>query len=145
LISRRRRSIIEGMVLPPSDAWKLVLAIILGGAIFASASARAPRRSASSADLKRLVGSAIVLYAIGGVASLTRHPFVAAFVYAAGITVCALAAWLSRGSDSEWPPRGEEPRDEAPPPEPDRLPEVDWEALERQFQDHARGDRVGSR
>jgi hypothetical protein len=61
----------------------------------------------------------------------------AAMVYAAGITICALAAWLSRGSDSEDPPRGEEPFDEQPPPEPDGLPDLDWESFERQFRSYS--------
>ncbi len=75
------------------------------------------------ADLRRLVVSALGLYAVGGVASLTHHPVLAGLVYAAGIIVCALAAWLSRGTDSEDPPRGgEDPVDERPPPEPDGLP-----------------------
>ena len=130
------------MVMPPSAAWKLVLAIVLLAAIFASACAHAPRRSVPGADLKRLVLSALALYGVGGIASLTHHAFVAALVYAAGIVVCALAAWLSRGSDSEDPPRGTEPEDEQPPPEPDRAPSFDWAAFERQFRDYSRGERV---
>ena len=43
------------MVVPPSDAWKLVLAIVLGAAILLSAYARAPRRAAPGSDLRRLV------------------------------------------------------------------------------------------
>ena len=132
------------MVVPPSASWKLVLAIVLGAGIFASACAHAPRRSVPRAELRRLVLSALALYAVGAVASLTHHPFVAALVYAAGIVVCALAAWLSRGSDSEDPPGGEEPRDEQPPPEPDRLPSFDWAAFERQFRDYSRRERIPS-
>jgi len=122
------------MVVPPSEAWKLVLAIVLGAGIFASACVHAPRRSVPRSDLRRLVICALALYAVGGVASLTHHPSVAAIVYAAGIVVCALAVWLSRGSDSEEPPRGFEPEDERPPPAPD---EFDWVAFERQFRDYA--------
>src|SRR5947209_4378558 len=125
------------MVVPPSAAWKLVLAIVLGAGIFASAYARAPRRSVPGGDLRRLVLAALALYGVGGIASLTHHPFVAALVYSAGIVVCALAAWLSRGSDSEDPPRGEDPEDEQPPPEPDRIPRFDWAAFERQFRDYS--------
>jgi uncharacterized membrane protein YfcA len=121
------------MVVPPSDAWKLVLAIVLGGGIFVSAYAHAPRRTVPGSDLRRLVLSALALYAVGGLASLTHHPILAGLVYAAGISVCALAAWLSRGTDSEDPPRGDEPVDEQPPPEPDGLPSVDWAAFERDF------------
>ena len=121
------------MVVPPSDAWKLVLAILLGVGIFVSVYARAPRRAVPGSDLRRLVISALTLYAVGGLASLTHHPLLAGLVYAAGIIVCALAAWLSRGSDSEDPPGGEEPVDEQPPPEPDGVPAFDWAAFERDF------------
>jgi hypothetical protein len=84
--------------------------------------------------------SALGLYAVGGLASLTHHPELAAFVYASGIIICALAAWLSRGSDSEDPPSdGEDPADEQPPPEPDGVPRFDWAAFERDFRAYAAG------
>jgi hypothetical protein len=121
------------MMVHPSVAWKVVLTIALAAAIFISLYARAPRRAISGSDLRRLVVSALGLYAVGGVASLSHHPVLAAVVYAAGIVVCAFAAWLSRGSDSEDPPGGEEPVDEQPPPEPDGLPTFDWDAFEREF------------
>jgi hypothetical protein len=130
------------MLVPPSAAWKLTLAVALGVGIFISAYARAPKRSVPNADLRRLVVSALALYAVGGVASLTHHQGLAAFVYAAGIGVCAFAAWLSRGSDSEDPPGGdEEPVDEHPPPSPDGLPELDWASFERDFREYARRAR----
>ena len=135
-------------MLAPSDAWKVVLAILLGGGIVLSAFAHAPRRAVPGSDLRRLVLSAVGLYAVGGVASLTRHPMLAGLVYAAGIIVCALAAWLSRGTDSDDPPSdGEDPADEQPPPEPDGVPRFDWGAFERQFRAYARGRRepAGSR
>jgi len=121
------------MVVPPSDAWKVVLAITLASAIVVSACAEAPRRAIPKAELRRLVAAAIILYAVGGVASLTHHHALAGLVYAAGIVVCALAAWLSRGTDSEGPPRGNEPEDEQPPPDPDGVPEFDWAQFERAF------------
>jgi hypothetical protein len=136
------------MVVAPSDAWKVVLAILLGGGIVLSAFAHAPRRAVPGADLRRLVISALVLYAVGGLASLTHHPMLAGLVYAAGIVVCALAAWLSRGSDSEDPPsEGDDPADEQPPPRPDGVPTIDWAAFERDFLVYAdRGrDPVGGR
>jgi hypothetical protein len=129
------------MVVPPSAAWKLVLAIVLGVSIILSASARAPQRAIPGADLCRLVVSALVLYAVGGLASLTHHPIMGGLVYAAGIIVCALAAWLSRGSDSEDPPDGDEPVDEQPPPEPDGLPRFDWAVFEREFRSYAGRER----
>jgi hypothetical protein len=126
------------MFVSPSDAWKLVLAIALGAAIFAGAYGSAPRRSASPADLRRLVVCALGLYVVGAIASLTDHATLAAVVYAAGISLCAFALWLSRGRDSdEGPPRGEEPSDERPPPEPDGLPEFDFAAFERDFRAYA--------
>ncbi|HKO26271.1 MAG TPA: hypothetical protein VJU80_02335, partial [Solirubrobacteraceae bacterium] len=68
-------------------------------------------------------------------ASLTHHAVLAGVVYVSGIAACALAAWLSRGSDSEDPPSGgEDPIDPGPPPDdPDGLPLFDWPAFERQF------------
>ena len=111
------------MVFSLAAAWRLVLAIAFCVAIFMSACARAPRQSVPSTELRRLVLSALVLYAVGGLASLTHHEILAGLVYGAGIIVSALAAWLSRGRDQEDPPDGHEPEDEQPPPEPDGL---DW-------------------
>jgi hypothetical protein len=125
------------MVVPPSVAWKVVLAIALAAVIFGSLCARAPRHAIPGVELRRLVISALGLYAVGGLASLTHHPMLAALVYAAGIGVCALAAWLSRGTDSEDPPDGEPPVDEQPPPEPDGVPRFDWQAFEQQFRTYA--------
>jgi hypothetical protein len=64
-------------------------------------------------------------------------------VYVAGIAACALAAWLSRGSDSEDPPDGgdDDPTDREPPPDPDGLPQFDWAAFERQFRAYSRRPR----
>jgi hypothetical protein len=126
------------MLVPPSVAWKLVLAIGLAAAICVSLFARAPNRAIPVTELRRLVLSALGLYAVGGLASLTHHPMIAAVVYAAGISVCALAAWLSRGSDSEDPPRGgDEPVDEQPPPRPDGVPSFDWDSFERAFREYS--------
>lgn len=125
------------MVLPPSDAWKLVLALALVAAIFVSLYARAPKHTVPGSDLRRLVLAALGLYGVGGLASLTHHRLLAALVYSSGIVLCALAAWLSRGSDSEDPPGGEDPVDEQPPPEPDGLPRFDWDAFEHDFRTYA--------
>jgi hypothetical protein len=127
------------IVLSPSFAWKLVLAVVLGAAIIASAYARAPRRSFPGGDLRRLVVLALLLYAIGMLASLNRKDALAAVLYATGIVVSALAAWLSRGSDSGGgPPPGDEPADEQPPPDPDGVPRFDWAAFERDFRAYDR-------
>ena len=69
------------MLVPPADAWKLVLAVALGGAILASAYAKAPRRAFPGSDLRRLVLAALLLYAVGAVASLTHHAILPAVVY----------------------------------------------------------------
>jgi hypothetical protein len=80
----------------------------------------------------------LLLYGVGGLASLAGHPTVAALAYAAGISVCALALWLSRGSDADDPPRGgEDPSDEQPPPAPDGMPQFDWNAFEREFRTYS--------
>ena len=136
------------MPLPPSVAWKLLLALVLVGAIVLSACARAPRRPMARADLRRLVFAALTLYGVGVFASMTHHPALAGIVYVAGIAACALAAWLSRGSDSEDPPRGDDdPIDEQPPPKPDGVPQFDWRAFERDFRAYASRSRepAGSR
>jgi hypothetical protein len=133
------------MLLPPSMAWKLVLAIALAGVIFASARARAPRRALPSRELRRLVVAALALYGIGLVASLRHQVLVSGVVYASGIAVSALAAWLSRGTDSEDPPSATEPHDEQPPPEPDYPPEFDWAAFERELRAYSERPPAGVR
>lgn len=125
-------------MIEPSYAWKLVLAVALGAAIVASVGLRAPRRAYPGAELRRLVVAALALYGAGVVSSLTHHQLLAAVVYSGGIAVSALAAWLSRGSDSGGPPRGEDPRDEQPPPGPQGAPRFDWPAFEREFRSYAR-------
>ena len=125
------------MLVPPSDSWKVALAVLLGAGIFTSAYARAPRKAVPRGDLGRLVACAIGLYAVGGIASLTHHPVLAGLVYAAGITVCAFAAWLSRGTDSDDPPDWDQPADEQPPPDPDGVPWLDWDEFERAFRAYA--------
>jgi hypothetical protein len=130
------------MVIPPSAAWKLVLAIALVAAIGVSAFGRAPRHAVPGPDLRRLVVAAMILYAVGALAALTHHALLAGLVFATGIAACALAAWLSRGSDSEDPPDGDEPVDEQPPPEPDGLPTFDWTAFEREFRAYSECERA---
>ena len=86
---------------------------------------------------------ALTLYAVGGLASLTHHGALAGLVYGSGILVAALAAWLSRGRDSEDPPDDDDqPVDEQPPPEPDGMPWLDWATFEREFRDYS--ERIGS-
>lgn len=129
------------VVVSLSLASKIAFAVVLGLAIFVSACARAPRHSVPAAELRRLVASALILYAVGGVATLTHHSALAGLVYASGIAIAALAAWLSRGRDQDDPPGGSEPFDEPPPPEPDGMPRLDWERFEREFRDWERRQR----
>jgi hypothetical protein len=130
------------MVIAPQQAWKVVLAIVLLVAILLSACAHAPKQPIARGELRQLVVSALGLYAVGLLASLTHHGQLAGIVYAAGIVVCALAVWLSRGIDPDDPPdEPDEPVDEQPPPEPDGLPAFDWAAFEQQFRDYTSRDR----
>lgn len=134
------------MPLPPSVAWKLVLVLALVGAIVLSACAKAPSRPLPRHELRRLVLAALSLYVVGVFASVTHHAMLAGVVYVAGIAACALAAWLSRGSNPDDPPRGgEEPTDEQPPPEPDGVPQFDWNAFERDFRTYADRPRTPAR
>lgn len=112
--------------------WKVVLAVVLGVSIFASAFIRAPRTSCPREDLRLMVIGAISLYCVGMIASLTDHATLAAVVYACGVAISALAVWLSRGTDAEEPPRDDEPA-ETPPPDGPGDPEFDWEAFEREL------------
>jgi hypothetical protein len=132
------------MVLTVAAAWRLGLAIAFCLAILLSMCARAPRQAVSGGELRRLVVCALVLYGVGGVASISHHEWVAGFVYGTGIIVSALAAWLSRGRDQHDPPSGPEPVDEPPPPEPDGVPRLDWTAFERDFRAYERGQREPS-
>lgn len=125
------------MVLSLAAAWRLALAIAFCAAIFTSAYARAPRQAIPGPELRRLVLCALILYAIGGLASLTGHEVLAGLVDGAGIIISALAAWLSRGRDHGDPPDGDEPRDEHPPPEPDGVPKLDWARFEQDFRDYS--------
>jgi hypothetical protein len=131
------------MVVTLSSLWRIALAVTLGALILVSVCGRAPRRSAPPGELRRLVLCGLGLYVVGGLASLTHHPALGGLVYATGIATCALAAWLSRGQDSEGPPRADEPEDGLPP-DPARPPELDWNAFEREFRRYARGLREPS-
>jgi hypothetical protein len=126
------------VVAPLTDVLKLGLAIGLFAAIATSVLARAPSEPVPVAELRRLVACSLVLYAVGVLAALTRHPLMAALVYGTGVAVAALAAWLSRGRDQEDPPsRGDEPGDAPPPPGPDGIPRLDWPRFERDFREYA--------
>jgi len=134
------------VLVPPADSWKLVLAVALLAAVATSAWARPPRRSVSRADLRWLVLGALALYGVGLAASLTRHTVLAVILYAGGIVVSSLAAWLSRGFDSRGGLDDDlEPAEEPPPPAPDGAPRFDWDAFERDLQNYARRRREPAR
>ena len=132
------------MTMPPSVALKLALALALAAGMLVSVFAQAPRQRISGPELRRLVICALGLYAVGGIASLTHHPLLAGMVHASGIATAELAAWLSRGTDSEGPPGGEDPSDEQPPPMPDGDPQFDWTAFERDFRRYSDREPVGT-
>jgi uncharacterized membrane protein len=140
LISHAPGSII-GCQVVASVAWKLGFAAVLGLAIFVSAFARAPRQRIPSSELRRLVVAALLLYAVGWLATHTRHTALATVVYASGISVAALAAWLSRGRDSDEGPGDDGPEDEPPPPDPDGVPRFDWAHFEHEFRQWAQRPR----
>lgn len=112
--------------------WKLVLAAALAAGISASALIRPPRRSFPGADLRVMLLAALGLYLVGFGASLTHHGSIAAAVYACGISISALAVWLSRGKDRRDPPGGDDPPD-TQPPGPDDPTDFDWDAFEREL------------
>ena len=113
--------------------WKLVLAVALGAAIFASALIKPPRRSFPGADLRVMLLAALGLYGVGLGASLTHHAGIAAAVYASGIAISALAVWLSRGKDLRDPPPGDDSPDMPPPTDPADPTGFDWDAFEREL------------
>jgi hypothetical protein len=130
------------VLVAPADSWKLVLAIALFGAVAGSAWSRPPRRSIPGGELRRLVLGALALYGVGLAASLTRHALLGVILFAGGITVSTLAAWLSRGIDPRGEhPRSDEPPDEPPPGAPQGGPHFDWPAFERELEDYARRAR----
>ena len=111
---------------------KLGFALLLVVAIVVAARGRAPRRAVAPGELRRLVASALVLYAVGIVAVVAHHATLATIVFAGGAATAALAAWLSRGTDSDdGPGDGGAPLDRTPPPEPDGATELDWARFDR--------------
>lgn len=128
------------------NAWRLLLAVALVMAIVLSVCWAAPERSTPRSDLHRLILTGLALYAVGAMAALSDRDTVAALVFAAGIFICALAVWLSRGTDSEDPPDGRgEPADEPPPPGPDGLLVFDWGEFERAFRAYEARERASTR
>jgi hypothetical protein len=130
-----------------SESWKLALTIVLLVAIFGSVVLSAPQERVARRELHRLVGAAILLYFVGGVASISHRGMLSGVVYASGILVCSLAVWLSRGSERDsGPDDGEDdrpPEDGMPPAAPDGVPPFDWDELERELARLSRREPVG--
>src|ERR1700733_2253093 len=102
-----------------TNVWKVLLMVGLLAAIVMSVSWSAPRRAVPRSDIHGLAFAGLCLYAVGAFALVEHRQSLAGLVFAAGIVVCALAVWLSRGVDSEGPPPDdEEPADEPAPPGP---------------------------
>ena len=133
-----------GMIVFSTAPWKVALAVVLLAGILAGAAARAPQQGLPRTEMRGLVAATLGLYAVGGLAWLTHHVSLAVVLYAAGISLAALAAWFSRGGDADDPPPGEDPVDEQPPPDPDGL-RVDWRAFERDLRAYAERARTPSR
>jgi hypothetical protein len=127
------------MIVHSIEAWKLALALPLAGAILLSLIARPPRFTVPGGQLRRLVMGAVTLYLLGAYTRFTHHTVTSAAVFAAGISLSALAAWLSRGRTPEDPRR--EPVDPEPPAAPRDEPRFDWPAFERDFQSYSRRPR----
>ena len=114
---------------------KLALGLLLVVAIALAARGRAPSRAAAPRDVRRLVGSALLLYAVGMVALVDGHPTLSTIAFACGVGTASLAAWLSRGSGPDDPPEdGEEPPARVPPPDRDGVT-WDWERFDRERRD----------
>src|SRR5579871_4096591 len=132
-----------------SQTWKLLLTVTLLGAILCSVTIRAPREPVERGDLRRLVLAAVILYAVGTLASLSHHPVLAGTIYASGILVCSLASWLSRGMNRADGSDGGDgygngpPGDERPPSGPDGLLTFDWDEFERELSAWSDRTKVG--
>jgi uncharacterized membrane protein YfcA len=125
------------MLASGDQIWKLSLTLTLLLAILLSVTARAPRERVSRAELRRLLAAALVLYAVGALASLTHRDLLAGIVYASGILVCSLAVWLSRGVGRDDGGGGGggsgPPGDKRPPTGPHaRTPTLDWDEFDRE-------------
>jgi uncharacterized membrane protein YfcA len=115
-------------------AWRALVTLALLGVIVVSLRLRAPSQRLDRRELRRLVGAGVLLYVVGAAAAIDGRPPLAAGAFAAGILVCALAVWLSRGGE------GPEGRDdgEEPPTDPELGPDFDWDAFERELADYCR-------
>jgi hypothetical protein len=134
------------VVVDSAHSWKLVLAVILLGAILGGICARPPRHSVARVELRRLVLAAVALYAVGLLASLAGRGELAGLVYAAGIMICSLAVWLSRGMDADDPPSDGHGGDESPIDDgPPGFPVLDWDEFERELRSYADRGAVTSR
>ena len=112
-------------------AWKLIPTLALAGILVAGVTVRPPRAPVTPRELIRLVVGVSALYLVGGGALLAHRTGLAALVFGAGLALCALAVWLSRGTTP--PRRG----DGEAPPRPVDPPPVDfvWTFYEDEFRE----------
>lgn len=129
------------MVVHSLQAWKLALALPLAGAILLSLIARAPRFTVPTGQLRRLVMAAVTLYLLGAYTRFTHHAVSSAALFAAGISLSTLAAWLSRGRSPDDPRRAPDAVDPEPPVDPDDGPTFDWTAFEQDFRAYSQRPR----
>lgn len=122
-------------------AWRVALTLVLVGVVLGSLRVRAPRERVPKRDLRRLVASGGLLYLVGTIAALDHRAVLAAVSFGAGILICSLAVWLSRGGSEPgggWDDGQEPPID----PDPGPGPEWDWDDFERELADYASGARA---
>jgi hypothetical protein len=126
--------------------WKLIPTVLLGAILIAGLTARPPRTPVTPAELIRLVLSIVGLYLAGGGALLAHRTGLAAVAFGAGLALCALAVWWSRGGTP--PPRQDDGERDVPvgpvgPPDPVspvEPVEFDWSFYEEQVRDLGRGE-----
>ena len=115
-------------------ATKLIPTVLVAIVLVASVAARPPRSETRPGELVRLVLAVTLLYLVGGAALLWHRTDLAGIVFGAGLALCGLALWLSRGS-SPPPPEDGGGGGEDPPPNPVPPPEFDWSFYEEEFRE----------
>jgi hypothetical protein len=115
--------------------WKLIPTVVLLGALVAGFTVRPPREPVAPAELRRLMIASAALYAAGGVALLGHRRALAGIVFATGLLIFVLTAWLARATP---PPQdgddGGQGGGGSPPLKPvPSGPDFDWTFYEDQF------------
>jgi hypothetical protein len=113
-------------------AAKLIPTVLLAGILLAGVTARPPRTPVTPRELIRFVAAGLVLYLVGGAALLAHRTGLAGVGFGAGLALCALALWLSRGGT---PPTRDDDGGPEPPAYPTPPVDFDWSYYEDQVQD----------